>query len=92
MIGQGGSITRRMQHTNDHKLPLIVHAIDRVIAGETHAQTGRKIFARGRREREMEQRLAIILDLVEEPRRYGLGSLSSNIEPDVGEVGFRRVG
>ena len=81
-----------MQHANDHELALIMQKVDGVIAGKTHAQAGRKVARGGAASGKMEQRLAILLDLVDEPRRRRLGGFDRNIEPDFGEVGFRRIG
>ncbi len=73
-----------MQDANDHDLLFIVQIVDGIVAGETDAQTRRENFARRPGEREMTQRFAMILDLLDEAGRRGLGGLDSNGEPDFG--------
>jgi len=92
VLRQGSSITRAVQDADDNDLTFVVQVVEGVIARKTDTQPWRKILARGRSERKMPQRFAILLDPVDEPRRYRLGSLDGNIEPDFGEIGFRRVG
>jgi len=58
----GGGITRAMQYANDDDRMLVVHKIDRVVAGKTDAQTGRKALTGGCSERKMPQWIAIVLD------------------------------
>ncbi len=84
MLRQGSGITRAMQDANDHKLLFIVLVVDRVIAGETYAQTGREVVARGRGKREITQRLAILIDPVDKARCSGLGGFDGNVKPDFG--------
>ena len=81
-----------MQDANDHKLIFIVLVVDGVITGETNAQPGRVVVARGRGEREITQRLAILFDPVDEARCSGLGGFDGNVNPDFSKVGFRRFG
>jgi hypothetical protein len=92
VLRQGGGITRAVQNADDNDLAFVVQVVEGVIARKTDTQPRRKILARGRSERKMPQRFAILLDPVDEPRGYRLGSLDGNIEPDFGEVGFRSVG
>ena len=92
MLGQNSGVARAMQDANDHKLALVMHVIDGVIAGETDAQARRKMLTRGRGERKMPQRLAIAFDLVNEPPCRRLGGFDGNVEPNLREVGFCRVG
>ena len=82
MLRQGSGITRTMQDANDHKLLFIVQIVDGVIARKTYAQSGREVVARGRGERKITQRLAILFDPVDEARCSGLGGFDGNVEPD----------
>src|SRR5208282_1682104 len=59
---------------------------------KTDAQAGRKVVSRRGGKWKMKQRIAILLDPVYEPRRGRLGGFDGDVEPDFGEVGFRRVG
>jgi hypothetical protein len=40
----------------------------------------------------MPKRHASVLVLVDQPRRRRLGSFAGNIKPNLGKIGFRRVG
>jgi hypothetical protein len=84
MLRQGSDITRAVQDANDHKLVFVVLVVDRVIAGETYAQPGREVVARGGGERKITQRLAILFDPVDEARCIGLGRFDGNVKPDFG--------
>jgi hypothetical protein len=92
VLGQCGCISGSMQHPNDHELMLIVQVVDGIGAGKTDAQAGRKVVSRRGGKWKMKQRIAILLDPVYEPRRGRLGGFDGDVEPDFGEVGFRRVG
>ena len=81
-----------MQDANDHDRVLVMHIVDGVITGETDAQVGREVLARGRSEWKMPQRFAILFDPVDESRCCRLRGLDSDVEPDFGKVGFRRLG
>jgi hypothetical protein len=72
MLRQRGGIAGAVQDANDHKLFFVMQVVDGVVAGEAYPQTGGKILTRGRGEREMAQRLAIILDFVDQARRSRL--------------------
>jgi hypothetical protein len=92
MLRESGGITRAMQDTNEHDLSFIVQIVDGVIAGKAHTQARREIIARGRGERKITQRLAIVFDAVDQTRRGRLGSFASDIEPNFSEVGFGLLG
>ena len=84
MLRQGSGIARAMQDANDHKLMFVVLVVDGVIARETYAQAGREILARGRGERKIQQRLAILFDPVDKARCSRLGGFDGNVKPDFG--------
>ena len=69
VIGHGGSIAGAMQNSDDHKLMLIMPVVDGVVAGETDAQSLRKVFSRRRCKREVKHTVAIVPDLIDEARR-----------------------
>jgi hypothetical protein len=92
MFGQGCGVARPMEDADDDKVTLVVDIVDGVVAGKADPQTGRKILSRRSGQRKTKQRVAIPLDLVDEARRGCLGSLDRNVEPDIGEIGLRRVG
>jgi hypothetical protein len=81
-----------MQDTNDHDLSLIAQEVNRIISRETDAQARRNILTRGRGVGEMTQRLAIILDFIDQTVRSRFRGFDSNVEPDFGEVSLGRVG
>ncbi len=91
VLGQCGRIAGAIQNPNDHKLMLIVQVVDGIVARKTDAQAGRKVVSRRSGKWKMKQRIAILLDPVYEPRCGGLGGFDGDVEPDFGEVGFRRV-
>ena len=72
MLRQGGRIAGAMQDADDHELIFVVQIIKGIIAGETDAQTCRKILPRGCCKRKMAQRLAIVPDFVDDARRCRL--------------------
>ena len=80
-----------MQDTNDHDLSLIAQEVNRIISRETDAQARRKILTRGRGVGEMTQRLAIILDFIDQTVRSRFRGFDSNVEPDFGEVNYAYV-
>jgi len=92
VVSQGGGVTRAMQDTNNHKLAVVMDIVDGVIAGKRNAQTGRKMAACGRGKRKVQKRFAIRFDPGYQPRRRRLGSFDGDVEPNLGKVGFRRVG
>jgi hypothetical protein len=73
-----------VQNTHDYDLSFVAQIVDGVVAGKTHAQAGREILARGRGERKISQRFAILFDAVDQARRGLFGSFASDIEPDFG--------
>jgi hypothetical protein len=93
VLRQGGGITRAVQDADDNDLSFVVQVVvDGVIARKTDTQPWREFLSRGAGKWKMKQRVAILFDLVDEARRYRLGALDGNIEPDFGEIGFRRLG
>ena len=92
MVSQSGSVARTVQDANNHKLTFIMHVIDGVVAGKRDTQARRKIVARRCRQRKMEKRLAIAFDLIDEAFRRRFGSFDGDIKPNLGKVGFGRVG
>ena len=92
VLRQGGGATRSVQNANEHDLSFVIQVVDRVIAGKAHTQARREIIARGRGERKITQRLAIVFDAVDQTRRGRLGSFASDIEPNFSEVGFGLLG
>jgi hypothetical protein len=92
VLGQGGCVTRAMQHANDDEFALIVTVVDDVVASKARAQAGRELLARGSGKRELTERLARVFDFVDEPRRGRLRCLQGNVGPDFGKIGFGRVG
>jgi hypothetical protein len=81
-----------VQDANDHDRVLVMHIVDGVITGETDAQAGREVLARGRSKWKMPQRFAILFDPVNESRCCRLGGFASDIEPNFSEVGFGLFG
>jgi hypothetical protein len=69
VLGQSGRIAGAMQNSDDHKLMLIMPVVDGVVAGETDAQSLRKVFPRRRCKREVKHTVAIVPDLIDEARR-----------------------
>jgi hypothetical protein len=92
VLCQGGSVTRAVQNANEHDLSFVIQIVDGVIAGKAHTQARREILARGRGERKITQRLAILFDAVDKTRCGRLGSFASDIEPNFSEVGFGLLG
>jgi hypothetical protein len=89
---QGSRVACAVQDAHNHKLALVMHVIDGVVARESSAQPWREMLAQGRRLGKMPKRLASILDLVDQPRRRRLGSFAGNIKPNLGKIEFCRVG
>src|SRR5277367_5163412 len=92
VLCQGGGVTRAVQNANEHDLSFVIQIVDAVIAGKAHTQARREILARGRGERKISQRFAILFDAVDQARRGRLGSFASDIEPNFSEVGFGLLG
>ena len=92
MLGQSRGVARAVQDANDHKLALVMHVIDSVVTREADTKPGRKIFAGRSGQGKVPERLAITLDLVDEPVRSRLRSFDGKVKPDFGEVGFCRLG
>jgi hypothetical protein len=59
VFGQGGGVTRAMQHANDYQFAFIVTVVDDIVAGKTGAQAGRKLLARSAGKRKVTERLAL---------------------------------
>ena len=92
MLRQGGGVTRTVQNANEHDLSFVIQIVDGVIAGKAHAQARREIVARGRSERKISQRFAILFDAIDQTRRGRLGGFTGDIEPHFSEVGFGLLG
>jgi hypothetical protein len=92
MLRQSGGVTRAVQNANEHDLSFVVQIVDRVIARKRYAQARRKILARGRGERKISQRFAILSDAIDQTRRGRLGGVAGDIEPNFSEVGFGLFG
>ena len=92
MRSQGSCVACAVQDAHNHKLAVVMHVIDGVVARENSAQPLREMLAQGRRVGKMPERLASVLDLVDQPRRRRLGSFACNIKPNLGKIGFCRVG
>jgi hypothetical protein len=62
--------------------------INRVVAGEVDAETGRQIFTRRSDQRKMTERDARSLDAIEQTSRGAFRGVRGNVGPYMGEVGF----
>jgi len=92
LVGQSGGIARAVQDTNNHKLVLVMHVIHGVVAGEGDSEAWRKMLARGACQREMPQRFAVALDLVDKAFGDRFGGFDGDIKPNLGKIGFGGVG
>jgi hypothetical protein len=92
MLRQSGGVARTVQNTHDYDLSFIVQIVDGVVARKLHAQARREILTRGRGERKISQRFAILFDPIDESRRGRLGSFAGDVEPNFSEVGFGLLG
>jgi hypothetical protein len=92
LLGDGCGVTRTVQNADDYEFSIVVDIVDGVIAGEADAKAWRKILARRAGERKSEKRLAVIFDLVDDPRRGRRRGFGGDVKPDFREVGFCRIG
>ena len=92
MLGDSCGVTRAVQNADDYEFSVVVDIVDGVIAGEADAKAWRKILARRAGERKSEKRLAVIFDLVDDPRRGRRRGFGGDVKPDFGEVGLCGIG
>jgi hypothetical protein len=88
---KGRDIACAMYDTDDDECVRIVSVVDRVFAGESHAQTRRELIARCTRSREVAEVLTVFCDAVKKPCGDGVGCLARDISEDFGEIGFRAI-
>lgn len=91
MVGNGGGVSRPMQHADNHDFRFPGKIIDGIAAEERDAQVGGELMALRAGERKVLQAGKCRADFVEQARRRGFRTVVGDIGPDFGEVGFRRV-
>jgi hypothetical protein len=78
-----------VQDAHNHKLALVMQVIDGELPDKAARSPGAEC-SRKEQTRENAKGLAIVLDLVDQPRRRRLGSFTGNIKPNLGKIGFCR--
>ena len=85
-------VPRAVQHADKNEFRFGRRVIDGVSALENYTQARREILPRRTRKRKLQQSLARVLDLGKQARGGRFRGFGSDIDPDFGKVGFRRVG
>jgi len=81
-----------MHHTDDHQLVRLSKVIDRIGGLKRHAKARCEVVARRASERKMAHRIKRSFEFVEKSRRDGFRGFGGEISPNLGQVGFRRLG